>query len=151
MKKAVLFPALCILFFFLCTNSFAQTNSNKQDETPQAIQDLRRFEIITLGSMPFVTLDAAIVYNGYKFFSGKSETFNPLATANYSTQEMKTIIITSLCISTGIGISDYVIRLVKRKNRQKKDNQENSNIKISEDPQAVKLPLPQDTQDGEAE
>ncbi|MBR5402246.1 MAG: hypothetical protein IK102_10625 [Treponema sp.] len=117
-----------------------------QEEFPQFLHDLRRFEIITLGSMPFVTMDAAIVYNGYKFFTHKSDTFNPLATADYKPEEMKSIIITSLCVSAGIGLSDYIIRLVKRNRTLAKTRQENTGISIKEDPEATKIELPQKTE-----
>lgn len=142
-----------IIFFLFCfgTSAFCQTSNNsnttpvplEEDEIPQSLQDLRRFEIITLGSMPFVTLDAAIVYNGYKYAAGKTDRFNPLATADYNPAEMKTIIITSLCVSTGIGITDYVIRLIKRKSTQKKQKLKNTGISIEENPDAIKIPLPQ--------
>ena len=142
-----------IIFFLFCfgTSAFCQTSNNtnttpvslEEDEIPQSLQDLRRFEIITLGSMPFVTLDAAIVYNGYKYAAGKTDRFNPLATADYNPAEMKTIIITSLCVSTGIGITDYVIRLIKRKSTLKKQKLKNTGISIEENPDAIKIPLPQ--------
>ena len=60
---------------------------------------------------------------------------------------MEKIIITSLCISAGIGITDYVINLIKRqkiKNRLKL--QENSKISIEENPDAVRIPLPEETE-----
>lgn len=150
MRKIIRF--CFILFFLFCfgTSAFCQTTNNtnttpaplEEDEIPQGLKDFRRFEIITLGSMPFVTLDAAIVYNGYKYAAGKSDKFNPLATADYNPDEMKTIIITSLCVSTGIGITDYVIRLIKRKSTQKKQKLKNTGISIEENPDAIKIPLP---------
>ena len=131
------------VLFSLCSASiFGQSNQTKstdpepynQNEFSQPLQDLRRFEIITLGSMPFVTMDTAIVFNGIKFATGKSQTFNPLATADYSPQEMKTVILTSLCISAGIGITDFVIRVIKR-NIKSKDVDLSDAIKIEVEPQ----------------
>ena len=138
-----------IIFLFICNcNIFAQTTDTspepyKDDEFSQVLKDLRRFEIITLGAMPFVTLDTAIVYNGYKFATGKTNTFNPLATADYDKTEMTRIIFTSLSISAGIGISDYVINLVKRNNIKKRQRMEDSKISIEEIPDAIKIPLPE--------
>ena len=120
-----------------------------QEEFPQAMLDIRRFEIITLGAMPFVTLDAAIVYNGYKYFSGKTNQLNLLATTDYNPEEMKKIIITSLCVSAGIGITDYVIRLIKRNYSKKKNLEQDKYIWITENPDAIKLPLPDEYQEGE--
>ena len=103
--------------------------------------------------MPFITLDSAIVYNGYKYATGKAEKFNPLATADYSQKEMERIIITSLCVSAGIGLSDYIINLIKRNSIKKQQRMQDSNITIEENPDAVKIPLPDSsqTQDGDLE
>lgn len=134
--KKILVSALII--FVLCSNTlFGQSNQTKstepkaydQKEFSQPLQDLRRFEIITFGSMPFVTMDTAIVFNGIKFATGKSQTFNLLATADYTPDEMKTVILTSLCISAGIGITDFVIRVIKR-------NKKSKNIDLSD---AIKI------------
>lgn len=142
---------VCAIFLFLiCGLIFAQSSEKKdttpepytEEEFPELIHDLRRFEIITLGSMPFVTMDAAIVYNGYKYFTRKADKFNPLATADYEPAEMKKIIITSLCVSAGIGLTDFVIRFIKREFSQKKKSQNNDSINIIEDPEAVKIELP---------
>ena len=34
----------------------------EKEEFPDFLHDLRRFEIITLGSLPFVTLDTSLAY-----------------------------------------------------------------------------------------
>ena len=148
--KRLLFTALSLFLFFTASNCFAQSNQTNttpepynDDEFAQLFKDLRRFEIITLGAMPFITLDSAIVYNGYKYATGKAEKFNPLATADYSQKEMEKIIITSLCISAGIGISDYVINLIKRNSIKKRQRMQDENITIEENPDAVKIPLPE--------
>ncbi len=118
MKKKIFFIFLVSIFssFYLYSqNKSTQAKPYQEDEFNQGLQDLRRFEIITLGSMPFVTMDTAIVYNGYKYITKKADTFNPLATASYNPEEMKKVIITSICISAGIGLTDFLIRIIKRK------------------------------------
>ena len=55
---------------------------------------------------------------------------------------MENIIITSLCISAGIGITDYIVNLVKRSRIKRRLRQQDSNISIEEDPNAVRIPLP---------
>ena len=146
MKNKTLLLTISFFLFFAVQNCFCQTNTTpepyKDDEFPQPMQDLRRFEIITLGAMPFITLDSAIVYNGYKFATGKSDTFNPLATADYTQDEMERIIVTSLCISAGIGLSDYIINLIKRNRVKRRLKAEDNNISIQEDPDAIRIPLP---------
>ena len=153
MNKKTVLITITLFLFFAVNNVFGQSNTTSttpepytEDEFAQGFKDLRRFEIITLGSMPFITLDSAIVYNGYKYATGQTEKFNPLATADYSQKEMERIIITSLCISAGIGITDYVINLIKRNRIKKRLLLEDSNIKIEENPDAIKLPLPQENE-----
>ena len=74
-KKSII---LKILFFSLILNSVMPVFS--EDTTPleydnstmpQGLKDLRRFEIVTLGSIPFVTLDAGIVYSGIRCLSSQ--------------------------------------------------------------------------------
>ena len=149
MNKKFLFLTSLLFLFFSIQNLYCQSNSGdtspepyKEEEFSQGLKDLRRFEIITLGAMPFVTLDSAIVYNGYKYFTGKADKFNPLATADYSQKEMGTIIITSLCVSAGIGLSDYIINLIRRNKVKKIQRQQDSNISIEEIPDATRIPLP---------
>ena len=154
MKSKMLFVTF-VLLFAAAVNVFGQSNSNtnktdttpepyREDEFSQGLKDLRRFEIITLGSMPFITLNSSIAYNGYKYATGKADKFNPLAVADYSQKEMERIIVTSLCISTGIGITDYVVNLIKRSRKNKKLRLESTNISIEEEyPDAVKIVLPQ--------
>ena len=151
--RKTFFLIISLFLFFSIQNCFGQTSTSnttpeqyKDEEFPQAMKDLRRFEIITLGAMPFITLDSAIAYNGYKFVTGKSSTFNPLATADYSQDEMERIIITSICISAGVGLSDYIINLIKRNRIKKQQKLENTTISIEENPDAIRIPLPQETQ-----
>ena len=154
--KRLLFTALSLFLFFAASNCFAQSNQSTQtnttpepyndDEFAQPLKDLRRFEVITLGAMPFITLDSAIAYNGYKYATGKASKFNPLATADYSQKEMERIIVTSLCISAGIGLSDYIVNLIKRSRIKRRERMQDSNIQIEENPDAVKISLPQASQ-----
>ena len=149
--KKVFFLAITLFLFLSTQNCFGQNQTKDttpepyiEDEFSQAAKDFRRFEIITLGAMPFITLDAAIVYNGYKYATGRSDKFNPLATADYSQSEMEKIILTSLSISAGIGFTDFIINLVKRNKIKKQKSQEDSYISIKENPDAIKIPLPQE-------
>lgn len=143
-----------ILLFSLLSNVclFADSNSShtpepyNKEEFPQALKDLRRFEIITLGSMPFVMLDCNMVYSGILYAQGQTTSYNPLSTANYSTEQQLGLILTSLAISTGIGLTDLIVQNIKRnkKTRVKKIKQEDSILvmPIEEDPDAIKIELP---------
>lgn len=137
MKKSLLLLLLISLF---SQNLFADSSSTSttpkaydDDEFPQALLDLRRFEIITLGSMPFVMLDTTLAYSAYKYASGKSTSFNFLNSSSYDKDETKKIILTSLGISASIGLTDFIVRLVKRSKANKASrNLYNENLNIYE-------------------
>jgi hypothetical protein len=111
-----------LFLLFSCINCFAQ----ETDTTPKPYEDqefeqwqldLRRFEIITLGSMPFITLDTIIIYSGITWgINGFQGAFpNPFsAMASYSQGEIIGIILTSFTISLCIAITDYFIIKAKR-------------------------------------
>ena len=101
---------------------------------PQGLKDLRRFEIITLGSLPFVTLDAGIVYSGIRWANNGFDSAyspNPFATSTYSTEEQIGILLTSIGISISIGLTDYIINLVKRSNKKNREKLLNQSIIIT--------------------
>ena len=137
MKKSLLLLLIISLF---SQNLFADTSSTSttpkaydDDEFPQALLDLRRFEIITLGSMPFVMLDTTLAYSAYKYATGKSTSFNFLNSSSYDKDETKKIILTSLGISASIGLTDFIVRLVKRSRAKKASrNLYNENLNIYE-------------------
>lgn len=142
-----------LLFSFLPLNIWADSTSPEPytyEEFPDTMHKLRRFEIITLGSMPFVSLDISLGYSGYKYLSGKSTTFvNPFSSSQsetYSENEIKGIILSSLGVSVGIGLCDFFINQYKEASAKKKLIKENQNINIipiENDPEAVKILLPQ--------
>lgn len=137
-KKSII---LKILFFSLILNSampvFSEdTTPLEYDNStmPQGLKDLRRFEIVTLGSIPFVTLDAGIVYSGIRWANNGFDSAyspNPFATSTYSTEEQLGILFTSIGISIGIGLTDYIINLIKRSNKKKREQLLNQSIIIT--------------------
>ena len=73
MKKTVAFIILLSLFMNFSFSAFAEDAGNKNDnsdEIPQSLQDFRRLEIITLGAMPFVTLDVTLGYSMEQYAEG---------------------------------------------------------------------------------
>lgn len=115
-------------------------------ELPQAIKDFRRFEIITLGSLPFVMIDTTLVYSGIRYaqhdFASEYKP-NIFDKSSLTTDEQMKILFTSMGISVGIGFSDFIVNVIKRetkKNKAKKQKQNNINIvPISQDPDAIRL------------
>ena len=148
--------ALLIIFFSFAQNVFAQSKTAEpysKDEFPSVLHDLRRAEIITLGSMPFITLNTSLMYSFGKFAAhgfDASYFTNPFSTASdsssYTQDEQVGIILTSIGVSLCIGITDFIVHSVKNSRLRKKAmQQKNKNITItpvSEDPDAVLLPQP---------
>ncbi len=95
-------------------------------EFPDWQKDLRRAEIISFGSLPFVTFAASIYYDVFRYFSNnrdeaylpwplkKSEIAVPL-----SQQEQKNILLASVGISLGVAVFDFSIRQIKRSARNR--------------------------------
>ena len=89
---------------------------------PQWAKDLRRAEIITLGSLPFVTIWTTLGYS----LAVLGEFHNPLdkSTDGFEESDQMNIIKLSAATCLGLGIFDLGFNLVKRsvvKNRSKKN------------------------------
>lgn len=130
MKKAV--AGLCAAVFMF-TFVFASENEalqiegyEKGKELPSWAKDLRRAEIVTLGSLPFTTLGVTLAYSLYRY--GAND-FNPAyipnpfplssTEARLSTDEQIGIIVTAAGLSLAVGITDFIVMQVKH-SRQKK-------------------------------
>ena len=117
----------------------------EKDEIPQGLKDLRRFEIITLGAIPFVMLDTSLAYSGYRYYKNdfKSEYAPSLFGSNFTQEEQKNIILTSIGISVCIGITDYIFQIIKRSKAKKTTELLNyddiSITPLSEDKEALKV------------
>ncbi len=122
----------------------------EKTEFPQFLKDLRRFEIITLGAMPFVTLDTTLAFSAFKYVDSgfdSAYTPNPFAASTYSTDEQMQIIFTSLGVCACIGLTDFVVQYIKRTKANKRQMLlENDSIQIykniSTDEDAVLIPAP---------
>ncbi len=131
MKKIALLVLLvsCVSLFPLYADDFTVEGAEPYDTkaTPQWLKDLRRGEIITLGSWPFTVLLTSL---GYSLIQVGAHNFdfsymrNPFSTVggDYSESETLGIIFTSLGISVGVGMADFLVNLVKRKKAEKKNN-----------------------------
>ncbi len=130
----------------------------EKDEFPGILHDIRRAEIITLGSMPFITFSATLGYSFGKYASHNFDSsyfVNPFSSTDensFSTDEQVGILLTSLGISAGIGLTDFIVHAVKRSNRQRKlKKQKNTEIQINpimEDPSATKIEPPKNIEIG---
>lgn len=129
--------AILILICYTACLIFSQTPPpNKvtpvpytSDEFPDWARQIRRTEIITLGSLPFTTLGVTTVYGLFRYFKNNFDPEyipNPLAksssAANLDEDEQKNIVISALTVSLVVGLIDLVITLIKN-SREKKSNE----------------------------
>lgn len=161
MKKIIFFTVLISLL----SSSFPVFSETpepyQKDEFPGILHDIRRAEIITLGSMPFITFSATLGYSFGKYASHNFDSsyfVNPFSSTeenSFSTDEQIGILLTSLGISAGIGLTDFIVHTIKRNNRQKKlKKQKNPEIQITpirEDPDAIKINPPNDIESTQPE
>ena len=93
----------------------------EDDEFPQWAKDLRRGEIISLGSIPFVGLWVVSGYGSYKYFSGASDSFpNPFSSKDaFDKQEIWTMVGVTAGIGLGIGLTDFFVNLSRRKKAER--------------------------------
>lgn len=161
MKKFIFFTVLISLL----SSSFPVFSETpepyQKDEFPGILHDIRRAEIITLGSMPFITFSATLGYSFGKYASHNFDSsyfVNPFSSTDensFSTDEQIGILLTSLGISAGIGLTDFIVHTIKRNNRQRKlKKQKNPEIQITpirEDPDAIKINPPNDIESTQPE
>ena len=158
MKKHFAIFLLPIFFLLSFQNLFCQSESHEAEpydtkELPQAIKDFRRFEIITLGSVPFVMLDATLVYSGIRYAQNNFDSAykpNIFDSSSYTTDEQIKILLTSVGISIGIGTTDFIVNLVKRskakKTLEKKESRNITVTPLSQDPDATKILVNEEVQ-----
>lgn len=144
-----------ILIFSLLLNisvpAFSDDTTPKpydNDELPQTMKDIRRFEIITLGALPFVTLDTTLAYSTWRYVQHDFDSaYQPdiFAASSFSQEEQRNLILTSLGVCIGIGLTDLIVQIICRSHK-KRTTQINyddiSIIPISEDEDAQIIPLP---------
>ena len=141
MKKfwAVFFSLLIVLSFSTFADDLTISDAVPYDTKmiPQWVKDVRRGEIITLGSWPFTTLLVSLSYSMGMFaiHDWDSSYFrNPFSSSGegYTYSEIKGILLTSAAISVGIGVTDLIVNIIKCERAKKKRNAEQlKNITIT--------------------
>ena len=129
MKK---FIALLLLISF-SSLLFANSTSPEpygENEFPDWANYLRRYEVITLGSLPFTTMTVTTIYTLYRYIDNdfdKNYIPNPLAltssAANLDSDEQKMILMTAIGTSILAGTVDLIIHVIKKEKAKKKNAQ----------------------------
>lgn len=119
-KKRIAFFVLIFFFASIIPQESHTPEPYEKDEFPSWSIDLRRAEIVTLGSIPFVTLGTTTAYSFFRYAKNGFDSDylpNPLAkssaAANLNSDEQLGIFITTACISLLIGIIDFIISRVE--------------------------------------
>ena len=121
-KLLFAFISVFLLFSLKPLGLFAadSSSSSKYDDInfPQWAKDLRRTEIITFGSLPFVTLWTTVGYSLYRY----GEFRNPLdkSTDSFTEDDQWNIIKISALTCVGLGLTDLAINLITRAQKEKK-------------------------------
>lgn len=123
MKKFAFFVITVFLFSSfsgqpLFADSSASATNYDDINFPQWAKDLRRTEIITFGSLPFVTLWTTVGYSLYEYGEFK----NPLdkSTDSFTEDDQWKIIKISALTCVGLGFTDLVINLIARSRKESK-------------------------------
>ena len=147
LSKLLLFTATLATFALSPVRAATSSDDDSEEaepydlsEFPQWTKDLRRFEIVSLGSVPFVMFSVATAFSSYQYFSGETRQFiNPFSRSSYSEGDQMKIFFLSLGTGVFIGLSDLTINLIKRRVERKRAMR----IKAAED-QIIVVPFKED-------
>lgn len=119
---------LCIAMFCLSAQIFAQSESTtpvpyEENEFPMWAHELRRAEIITFGSMPFVSIGVTLGYGLFLYARQEIPSIpNPFSSrsSSFTADQTRNIVLMTAGISIGYGLTDFLINHIRRKNYDKK-------------------------------
>lgn len=126
MKRFLCFLLLIIVFptfvpqCAYCENS-SEPEPYEKEEFPQWALDLRRFEIVSLGSIPFAMIGVTIGYGALEVHRGNMDSIpNPLNPSSLDESEQLKILGLTVCTGLAIGLVDFTVNQIIRHNQKKK-------------------------------
>lgn len=150
LKKIV---TLVVLIVFCFSNIPAYADGKNVNATPEPYgidefnnwqKDLRRFEIISFGALPFVSLLSFWSYDIIRFIKHKGDSaYMPWPLKNQETavplteSEQKKVFFAALGISIGVALIDFTYRIIKH--NIKKANEKK--LKLNELPPIQLIPI----------
>jgi len=112
------------------TNTKNITPSASKKPTPQWVRDLRRWEIVAFGSIPFTMFTAAFAMDMYRWNNANGMDFNdrryapwPLKSTGavaMKSEEQKMVFLIAGSLSVAIAMTDQVIVQIKRYKARKR-------------------------------
>jgi len=121
---------------FLCLIVFTFNFLHAESKTPEPYgidefktwqKDLRRFEILSFGALPFVSL---LSFWGYDMIRSAKNPGNPAyypwplkradIAAPLTEKEQKAVFFTAMGLSVGVALIDYTVRAIKRSVKEKR-------------------------------
>jgi len=122
--------AIYCLIFFSFTFLHAQSKTPEPygiDEFTTWQKDLRRFEILSFGALPFVSL---LSFWGYDMIRSAKNPGNPAyypwplkradIAAPLTESEQKKVFFTAMGLSVGVALIDYTVRAIRRSVKEKR-------------------------------
>ena len=130
--------AVVVLFFFINSLIYSADDDYKdlipeeygKDEFIQPLKDLRRAEVILIGSYPFSVLFAKLGMDFYDYASSGFNSrkapsmFGGAVDAEGSSSNVEKVLLTALYISISITVLDFIIGKVKSKGKKKSANKQ---------------------------
>ena len=80
------------------------------DEFPRVAHDLRRFQIITLGSIPLTLLFSSLGYRTWRLATEDELTWRDSGV--YTDDQRNRVLSIGLSLSVGVGLLDYILGVV---------------------------------------
>lgn len=122
---------LCILFSIMFFSMMATQSAYceesiepepySKEEFPQWALDLRRFEVVSLGSIPFAMIGVTIAYGAIEMNRGNMSSIpNPLNPSSLDESEQLKILGMTACTGLVIGLVDFTVNLIVRHNKRKR-------------------------------
>ncbi|NOY09394.1 MAG: hypothetical protein GXP33_11200 [Spirochaetes bacterium] len=140
MSKRYTLPVFIIVIFMFipAVCSFAQAKGKEvtpspyeKNEFPVWMHDLRRGEIILIGSFPLSMFFSYEFYDFYRYFSNNLDPsyrpwpFRTYDAVPYNSMEKVGIVLSALSVSFVVAVTDYLIgRIFKKKNRPENDEKQ---------------------------
>ncbi|MCL2705132.1 MAG: hypothetical protein FWE72_02865 [Spirochaetaceae bacterium] len=134
MRKIAVVVLFCFInsLIFSADNTYDDLIAEEYDTTafPQILKDIRRAEIILVGSYPLTVFFSKLGLDFYDYAASGFDNKNApsmlggAGEGDKSTKDVERVLITALCVSAGVAVLDFVIGKIKAKGKKKNANKQ---------------------------